>query len=116
MTPQTDSLAATAKACMIYVTTGDMDEARKIAMALVSEKLVACVNILGPATSIYTWKGEVEEAQEIVLVCKTERAQADAVAARVKVLHSYEVPCITVYDMSAGYPPFLEWISEQTSG
>ncbi len=115
MTPQMDFLAATAKACMIYVTVGDMGEARKIAMALVTEKLVACVNILGSATSIYTWKGQVEEAQEFVLVCKTERLRAADVAARVKALHSYEVPCITAYDMTAGYPPFLEWISEQTT-
>ena len=100
---------------MIYVTVADDAEAKKIAVALVTEELVACVNILGAATSIYTWKGTVEEAQEIVLICKTQRHLADAVAARVKSLHSYETPCITVYRMDAAYPPFLDWIVESTA-
>jgi periplasmic divalent cation tolerance protein len=111
-----DSLAAAQDACMIYVTVGSDTEARKIATALVSEKLAACVNILGPATSIYTWKGRMEEAQEVVMVCKTRRSQAQAAAARIKKLHSYEVPCIAVYGMEAGYPQFLDWIGAETTG
>jgi periplasmic divalent cation tolerance protein len=109
-----DSLATAPDACMIYVTVGSDAEAKKIASALVNERHVACVNILPAATSIYTWKGMVEEAQEIVMICKTRRSAAQAVAARIKELHSYEVPCIAVYDMAAGFPPFLDWIKAET--
>jgi periplasmic divalent cation tolerance protein len=109
-----DSLADAADACMVYITAGSAEEARTIALALVNEKLAACVNILGVATSIYTWKGATEEAQEIVMICKTRCSMAAAVAARVKALHSYDTPCITVYDMAAGFPPFLEWIATET--
>lgn len=109
-----NSHTGAAQACMVYVTVGTDAEAKKIAATLVGERLVACVNVLGPATSIYTWKGVVEEAQEIVLICKTRRQLADAVIARVKALHSYEVPCIAVYGMEAGYQPFLDWIAAET--
>jgi periplasmic divalent cation tolerance protein len=109
-----DSLAAAQDACMIYVTVGSDAEARKIASALVREKHAACVNILGQATSIYTWKGAMEEAQEIVMICKTRRSHAKAAAARIKELHGYEVPCIAVYEMAAGFPPFLAWIEAET--
>ena len=109
-----DSLAAASDACMIYITAGTGDEARVIARALVDEKLVACANILGPATSIYTWNGATEEAQEFVLICKTGRAMASQAAARAKALHSYATPCITVYDMAAAYPPYLQWIMTET--
>jgi len=109
-----NSLKGASDACMIYVTVGSEAEARTIATALVSEMRVACVNIL-PATSVYTWKGALEEAQEIVMICKTRHSLAESVAARIKELHSAEVPCITVYRMDAGYPPYLEWIAVETA-
>jgi len=38
--------------CMIYVTAPTREEAMTIGRALVSEKLAACVNVLGEARSI----------------------------------------------------------------
>ena len=81
-----------------------------------SEKLVACANILGAATSIYNWKGVPEEAQEVVMILKTRRSLAPAASTRIKALHSYETPCIVVYDVSAGYPAYLDWIAAETRG
>ena len=101
--------------CMIYVTSASRDEAMTIARALVNEKLVACVNVLGEATSIYQWQGNVEEAQEIVLIAKTRRALADKAVARIKALHSYDVPCAVIYDMAGGVPEYLAWIDRETA-
>ncbi len=101
--------------CMIYMTSPSRDEAMSIARALVNEKLVACVNVLGEATSIYHWQGNVEEAQEIVLIAKTRRELAERVLARVQALHSYDVPCAVVYDMAAGLPDYLAWIARETT-
>ena len=68
--------------CMIYVTASTRDEAMSIARTLVAERLVACANVLGEATSVYQWQGKVEEAQEIVLIAKTRRDLADRALAR----------------------------------
>jgi len=112
--PQMDSLASADKACMVYITVASRDEGLKIARAVVGEHLAACVNILGPATSVYTWEGKTEEAQEFVMVCKTRRSRAPELSARVKALHSYDTPCIVTYAMAAGFPPFLDWIADAT--
>ena len=101
--------------CMIYVTAASNDEASKIARALVTEKLAACANILGPAQSIYRWQGKVEEAHEIVVIFKTRRDLADGALARIKTLHSYDVPCAVVYDISAGLPDYLAWLTTETA-
>ena len=101
--------------CMIYVTASTRDEAMSIARTLVAERLVACANVLGEATSVYQWQGKVEEAQEIVLIAKTRRDLADRALARIKVLHSYDVPCAVVYDMAAGLPAYLAWIDKETA-
>jgi periplasmic divalent cation tolerance protein len=104
----------TSRHCMIYVTASSKAEATTIARALVDEKLVACANVLGDATSIYRWQGKVEEAQEIVLIAKTRRDLADKALARIKALHSYDVPCAVVYEMTAGLPDYMAWIDRET--
>ncbi len=99
---------------MIYVTTGSRAEAVNIARALVDERLVACANILGESQSIYRWQGKVEEAQEIVLIAKTRGELIEKVLARVKELHSYDVPCVAAYTMVTGLPEYLAWIHQET--
>ncbi len=97
---------------MVYLTAADKAEARRIAAALVGEKLAACVNILGACDSIYRWKGRVEAGREVAMIAKTRRSRVSALVARVKALHSYEVPCAVSVSIEAGNPDFLNWISE----
>jgi periplasmic divalent cation tolerance protein len=115
MDSSSTTLSAAGDGCMVYVTVGSLEEARSIAQAAVGERLAACANIIGPITSIYRWQGAVEESQEIVLICKTQRSRADALAALIRRLHSYDTPCIVVYDMAAGLPSYLAWIAEETA-
>ena len=65
--------------------------------------------------SIYHWQGAVETAEETVLVAKTRAALAEALAARVKELHSYDVPCVVILPITGGHAPFLRWIEDETA-
>ncbi len=98
---------------LIYITTKDEEEARKIGKALVEERLAACVNIL-PISSIYRWQGNIEEESEMAMFVKTRAELVDEVIARVKALHSYEVPCIVSLPIAKGNPDYLKWIEEST--
>ncbi len=77
------------------------------------EKLAACVNI-HPIKSIYRWEGSIQEEGEVAMFVKTKAELADEVIARVKELHSYEVPCIVSLPIAKGYPDYLKWIKEST--
>ncbi len=101
--------------CMIYITAPTHEQAMTIGRALVEEKLAACVNVLGEARSIYRWQGAVEEANEIVLVAKTRQALVDPALARIKQLHTYDVPCAVAYAMVAGLGDYLDWIAAETA-
>ena len=101
---------------MLYITAGTREEALTIARALVAEKLVACVNVLGEATSIYRWQGKVEEGVETILIAKTRKDLADKALKRIQELHSYDVPAAVVYDMAVGLPTYLAWIDAETAG
>ena len=97
---------------MAYVTAADEDEARRIAAALVEERLAACVNILGRIESVYRWEGRVQRSGETAFLAKTTEACFDALAARVRELHSYELPCVVAVPLVRGEAAFLGWIGE----
>ncbi|MCL2122853.1 MAG: divalent-cation tolerance protein CutA [Desulfovibrionaceae bacterium] len=97
---------------MAYLTATDMDEARRIAKTLVAERLAACVNILGQIESVYHWEGEVQYSGEVALLAKTTEACFDAFAARVRELHSYELPCVVAAPLARGEAAFLGWVGK----
>ncbi|MBV9385794.1 MAG: divalent-cation tolerance protein CutA [Chroococcidiopsidaceae cyanobacterium CP_BM_ER_R8_30] len=100
---------------VVLVTTDSQKEAETIAGALVQFRLAACVSLL-PIHSIYTWQGEVHREPEWQLLIKTDLAQFETLAAKIRELHSYEVPEIIALPIVAGSQPYLQWISEQVEG
>ena len=81
---------------------------------LVAERLAACVNVLGPITSCYRWKGRVQSAREVAFVAKTRSALVPRLTARVMELHTYDVPCVMALPIQGGNAAFLEWIAAET--
>lgn len=107
----------TAPAAVIVTTSLDSeDAARRMAEAVVTGRLAACVHVAGPVTSIYRWKGAVEHATEWTCACKTTVAGAPALIARLRALHSYEVPEVLVTPVLDGAPEYLAWIAESVRG
>ena len=97
-------------ALIVYCTLPDSDEAARIARALVEEKLAACVNLVPGLRSIYRWQGAVQEDAEILLIAKTRAALVDALAARVRALHPYDLPEVIALAVVAGSEPYLDWV------
>lgn len=92
-------------------TAGTREEAEKIARSLVENQLAACVNLVESIHSIYRWKGQVEEAQEVLLVIKTEVRLTDSVHEAICKLHSYDLPEFLVLPVEGGGKEYLEWIA-----
>lgn len=100
---------------LIYVTAPDREEALGMARALVDARLVACATVLGGATSVFRWEGERQEAAEVVMIAKTTGERREAVIAKLRELHSYDLPCILSVPLDGGNREFLDWI-ETTVG
>lgn len=98
----------------VYATTETETEALAIARKLVEERLVACANILPRGRSVYRWEGAVVEEGESYMLLKTTAARAEAAVARLKELHSFEVPCIAVWPWAGGLADYADWVAEET--
>jgi periplasmic divalent cation tolerance protein len=83
-----------------------------LARTLVDERLAACVNVLPPMTSVYRWKGQVEQDREQQIVMKTMPDRLAALEARVRELHAYELPEFLVLSSDNASAAYLAWVEE----
>lgn len=93
-------------------TVASMEEAKRIAQALLEERLAACINIIDSVSSVYRWKGAIEASQEVLLLIKTRVEKLEALETAVCRLHSYDVPEFVVLKIDAGSMAYLKWINE----
>ena len=100
---------------VVLVTAGSAEEAARIGRTLVEERLVACANVVGPIRSLYRWRDAVEDAAEHLLLLKARAADVAALDARVRALHSYEVPEVLALPVQAGSAAYLAWLDEATA-
>ena len=93
-------------------TTTDTEElAMQIAAKLVEKKIAACAQVSGPITSIYEWKGKIENTREWYCVIKTRKNLYQEVEEAIKALHPYEVPEIIALPILEGNKDYLDWIT-----
>lgn len=98
----------------VFVTYPDERTARTICRSLIERRLAACSNIFA-VSSIYRWKGEIEEATEFASLLKIRSEDFQAVVEVIRRLHTYEVPCIVRYDIAEGSGDFLRWVIGPTA-
>ncbi|PJG47583.1 divalent-cation tolerance protein CutA [Sphingobium sp. LB126] len=98
---------------LVYTLFGSRDAAMRVARRLIEERLIACANLLGEATSIYEWNGVLEETAEVPVLFKTAPSRREALMARIAELHDYEVPAILALPVEAADSGFARWVGEQ---
>jgi periplasmic divalent cation tolerance protein len=98
----------------VTTTAGSREEAERIAAALLEQRAAACVQVFGPITSRYWWKGKLETAEEWVCIAKTSADSYSRVEAAIRAVHSYETPEILATAVSSGFAPYLAWVSQET--
>lgn len=95
-----------------FVTCPNEDVAARMARAMVEQKLAACVNIVPRVTSIYEWKGKVEQDSEVLLMIKTRTSRIPALTEFVRSAHPYEVPEVVAVPVAQGNAAYLQWVRD----
>ena len=94
----------------VMTTLEKKEDAVMISRSILEEKLVACVQIIGPMISAYWWKGKIEEETEWLCLMKSRRDFYDRLEKRIKEIHPYDEPEILAIPVIEGSRGYLEWM------
>jgi periplasmic divalent cation tolerance protein len=101
-------------ALLVFTTLPSADKAAELAKLLVSERLVACANLLPAIRSIYRWQGELHDENEVLVLLKTRAEHLERLKLRILEVHPYEVPEVLAVPVESGYQPYLDWLAGET--
>src|SRR5260370_20517087 len=94
----------------VQTTTDSRAEAVELARAAVAARLAACAQVAGPVASAYWWEGEMERAEEWLVMLKLPADRYSDLSALLTRLHSYDEPEIIATPICAGSPRYLGWL------
>ncbi|MBS7458481.1 divalent-cation tolerance protein CutA [Coralloluteibacterium stylophorae] len=101
-------------AFLVFCACPDADIAERIARDTVDARLAACASLVPGLRSVYRWQGAVEAADEVQLQIKTWGDRLDALTARIRELHPYELPEVLAVEAGRGLAGYLDWIRDET--
>jgi len=101
------------KGTVIVSTYPNKKSIQKIANKLVRSKLAACVNIT-KISSVYSWQGKIENADEFLAVFKTTQKNKLKLKAEIKNTHPYKIPEIAELTLKDLNKPYLQWLMDST--
>jgi periplasmic divalent cation tolerance protein len=99
----------------VTTATDSRQEAATLAKSAVQQRLAACAQLVGPLASTYWWEGEIETAEEWMVVFKTTVGRFEELAGLITESHSYDTPEIIATPVVAGSGEYLGWVKEQTT-
>ncbi len=99
---------------LVLCTCPNPDHARQLSESLVQARLAACVNIVNPISSIFTWQGRINTEQESLLLIKTTETAYSALERAIKKQHPYEIPEIIAIPVQEGAADYLSWVRDTT--
>ena len=101
-------------AILVLTSLPDRDTAQRLARALVTGRLAACVSIGASVESMYHWRGEIETAAEVPVAIKTRAVLYPRVEAAILAAHPYELPEVVAVPISHGLERYFAWIAAET--
>ncbi len=99
----------------VVMVTSPIGEGKKLARYCVEKRLAACANIISNGASVYWWNGRIEEANEDIVLFKTQTSIVKDLIASVKEIHSYDTPEIISIPIDSVDNDYGTWIERETS-
>lgn len=101
------------KMVQVHWTCGSLEEARTLCRLLLEKRLIACASFF-PIRSLFSWKGELVESEEVKVILKTQDALFDSIVSEIQSLTTYEVPEIVKVPIKGSSRSYLEWLQSVT--
>jgi periplasmic divalent cation tolerance protein len=108
--------SADSRVVLIQINYPSLAEAERAGRAMLEARLAACVNILPGVVSHYWWQGQIERADEVMMIVKTRASLVEAVRAAMRGAHPYVTPSFLVLPVEGGDSDYLAWLRAETEG
>ena len=108
------NLSVTVKPVIIVSTFPSKQSVTNIANQIVKKKLAACVNIT-KISSVYSWKGKIENKDEYLALFKTTKKNQIALKKELEKLHPYDVAEIAEINVESINQPYMKWLVDSTN-
>jgi periplasmic divalent cation tolerance protein len=99
----------------VFVTTPNMTVARKLAAAILNQRLAACANLVPKIESHYWWQGQIQSSSEVLLLFKAPTSKLAELEQCVLKNHPYDTPEFIALKLDHGNERYLEWIGASTA-
>ena len=96
---------------LVLVTAPNLKTARKLAHAALTNRLIACANILPRMESCYWWKDKIERSAEVLILLKTTTERLAALERLILSGHPYDTPEFIVLKITRGNKRYLSWLT-----
>ena len=94
---------------LVITTEVDKKNASKLADLLLRDKLIPCVTFKN-VESHFWWEGEINQSQEVQLMIKCKEENVNKVCNKISEWHSYELPEIIYFRVSAN-KNYHQWVN-----
>ena len=94
---------------LVITTESDKKNASKLANLLLKEKLIPCAT-LQDIESHFWWEGNINQSKEVQLMFKCKKENVNKVCNKIADWHSYEVPEIIYFRVSAN-KNYHHWVN-----
>ncbi|XP_072530196.1 protein CutA homolog [Salminus brasiliensis] len=86
--------------------------AKDIGRHIMEKRMAACVNILPRTSTMYYWKGQIQDASEVLLLVRTRTSLIQRLTENVIAVHPYEIPEILSFPIEDGSMSYLKWMDD----
>jgi periplasmic divalent cation tolerance protein len=100
----------------VVTTVAQKEEAQALAEAVLEQRLGACVQIVGPITSMYWWDDDIDKSTEFMCIIKSRQDKFKELEKAIKAVHSYDVPEIVALSFTTGSKDYLGWLDGELKG
>jgi periplasmic divalent cation tolerance protein len=97
----------------VMTTVAQKEDAQALAEAVLEQRLGACVQIVGPITSMYWWEDDIDKSTEYLCIIKSRLDKFKELEKTIKTAHSYDVPEIIATPLVAGSKEYLGWLDNE---
>ncbi|XP_030006651.1 protein CutA homolog isoform X1 [Sphaeramia orbicularis] len=97
---------------VLLINSPNEQAAKDIGRAIMERRLAASINILSRTSTMYFWKGEIQDASEFLMVVKTKTSRTRHVIDYVRSVHPYANPEVLSFPVEDGSLAYMKWMDE----